>query len=384
MKIVHLCLSCFYIDGYGYQENQLPAQHVKDGHEVTIIASTESFDAERKPCYLEPADYMGSDGARVIRLPYRAGLPAALARKVRAYPGVRRWLDALQPDVILFHGMCAWELLTVARYARAHPSVQLYVDCHEDFNNSARGWVSRQLLHASFYRPILLSALDVVRRVLCITVESIQFATDFYRVPRSQVELFPLAGHIHDDADYHARRHRIRQAHGVAEAEVVIVQSGKITANKLLPDALRAFVGTPSEHLRFWIVGTIVDDAESCEALIASDPRIRFLGWKSPQELEDVLCAADVFLQPSGQTATTQTSMCCRCALVVSDVPSHRALFVNNGFLINSQTSLSDALRALASAPQQVEEMKQRSLAFARQNLDYTELARRLAPPASH
>ena len=68
--------------------------------------------------------------------------------------------------------------------------------------------------------------------------------------------------------------------------------------------------------------------------------------------------------------------------LVVSDVPSHRALFVNNGFLINSQTSLSDALRALARAPQQVEEMKQRSLAFARQNLDYTELARRLAPPA--
>ena len=179
--------------------------------------------------------------------------------------------DALQPDVILpWH--VRLELLTVARYARAHPDVQLYVDCHEDFNNSARGWASWQLLHASFYRPFC-SARSTWCGVLCITVESIQFATDFYRVPCSQVDLFPLAGHIHDDADYHARRHGIRQAHGVAEAESRHRNRAKITANKLLPDALRAFVGTPSEHLRFWIVGTIVDDAESCEALIASDPR---------------------------------------------------------------------------------------------------------------
>jgi 1,2-diacylglycerol 3-alpha-glucosyltransferase len=86
MKIVHFCLSCFYIDGYGYQENQLPARHVKDGHEVTIIASTESFNDQREPCYLKPGEYMGTDGARVIRLPYIGGIPAAMARKVRAYP----------------------------------------------------------------------------------------------------------------------------------------------------------------------------------------------------------------------------------------------------------------------------------------------------------
>ena len=384
MKIVHLCLSCFYIDGYGYQENRLPAQHVKDGHEVTIIASTESFDQDRKPCYLQPGDYMGTDGARVIRLPYRAGLPAALARKARAYPGVEQLLQQLQPDVILFHGMCAWELLTVARYVRQHPGVTLYVDCHEDFNNSARGWLSRQVLHGSFYRPILRSALDVIRQVLCITVESIQFATQFYGVPQAQVELFPLAGHIHDDADYESRRDATRRAHGVTADEVVIVQSGKITANKLLPDALRAFIATPSTRLRLWIVGQIVDDAEECEALIASDPRIQFLGWKSPEALEDVLCAADVFLQPAGQTATTQMSMCCRCALLVSDVPSHRALFVDNGYLINEQTTLPASLLAIAREPEALTSMKQRSLTFARQHLDYTQLARRIAAPATH
>ena len=93
---------------------------------------------------------------------------------------------------------------------------------------------------------------------------------------------------------------------------------------------------------------------------------------------------ADVFLQPAGQTATTQMSMCCRCALLVSDVPSHRALFVDNGYLINEQTTLPASLLAIAREPEALTSMKQRSLTFARQHLDYTQLARRIAAPATH
>lgn len=378
MKIVHFCLSCFYIDGYGYQENKLPAQHVKDGHDVTIIASTESFDAQRQPCYLEPGDYMGTDGARVIRLPYRGWMPAKLARKVRAYPGVRRLLEELQPDAILFHGMCAWELRTVAQYTREHPGVRLYVDCHEDFNNSALNWISKHLLHEAFYRAILLGALDVVKKVLCVTVESIAFARDFYRVPPDRVSLFPLGGHVDEDATYTNRRAAARLRFAAAPEDVVIVQSGKITASKLLPQALRSFIGTPSPRLKFWIVGQIVDDEAECMELIASDPRIHFLGWKSANELEDILCGADIYLQPWGQTATTQMSMCCRCAIVVEDLESHRALLHENGFLINDRNPLSAILLNIDNNLSQVERMKTNSYEFARANLDYAQLAKRI------
>ena len=39
MKVVHLCLACFYPDGYSYQENMLPQYHKMLGMEVAIIAS---------------------------------------------------------------------------------------------------------------------------------------------------------------------------------------------------------------------------------------------------------------------------------------------------------------------------------------------------------
>ena len=43
MKILHLCLANFYVDEFNYQENILPRINKLDGHEVYILASTETF-----------------------------------------------------------------------------------------------------------------------------------------------------------------------------------------------------------------------------------------------------------------------------------------------------------------------------------------------------
>ena len=67
MKILHLCLSCFYIDGFSYQENELARQNNLDGHDVLVIASTENYDANGRLVYGEPREYIGSDGVPVVR-----------------------------------------------------------------------------------------------------------------------------------------------------------------------------------------------------------------------------------------------------------------------------------------------------------------------------
>lgn len=380
MKIVHLCLSNFYIDGYAYQENQLVAQHVADGHEVTVIASTESFGADKKPCYLTPGDYMGTDQARVIRLPYRRGLPQRVAAKIRAFPRVMELLESLQPDVILFHGLCGWELNTVVRYKRNHPTIRLYADCHEDFNNSARTWASKWLLHYVFYRPILKRCLPEIDKVLCVTVESISFSRDFYGVDESLLELYPLGGKVFDDDEYTATRESTRALKQWDERTMVFVQSGKLDRAKRLTDSLRAFTALPGAHLRFAIAGHIMSDVEDeVRPLIAADARIQELGWIEPMQLRALLCAADVYVQPGSQSATMQMSLCCRCPVVLDDVPSHRVLFNGNGFLVRDAADLTQALATLAKTPsQQLNCMSARSAAIAAQLLDYRQLARRL------
>ena len=380
MKIVHLCLSCFYIDGYAYQENQLVAQHVSDGHEVTVIASTESFDANKNPCYLESGDYIGTDNARVIRLPYRSELPHRIAAKIRTYPGVNELLDSLQPDVIFFHGLCSWELNTAALYKRRHPTTRLYADCHEDFNNSARTWASKWLLHYVYYRNILKYCLPQIDKVLCVTVESIAFARDFYGVNESLLELYPLGGKVFVDDEYAAIRESTRATNGWDESMTVFVQSGKIDRAKRLADSLRAFISLPGAHLRFVIAGQIMLDVEDeVRPLITADVRIQELGWIQPIKLQSLLCAADVYVQPGSQSATMQMSLCCRCLIVLDDVPSHQVFFDGNGFLVRDIAGLAQALTKLAETPrQQLKSMSERSAAIAAQLLDYRQLARRV------
>jgi 1,2-diacylglycerol 3-alpha-glucosyltransferase len=379
MKIVHCCLSNFYIDGYSYQENELVAQNVKDGHDVTVIASTETFGSDRRLAYLEPGEYLGTDGAKVVRLPYRRFLPQVVMRKLRFHLKVWDLLTSLQPDVILFHGTCGWELKTVARFKKLNPDVRLYVDSHEDFHNSAKSWASKWLLHYGYYRVILRKNLKWIEKILCVNMSAISFVNEFYGVPIDKIEFFPLGGLTLDDREYSETRTGARGRYGVSAEQILFVQTGKIDRTKRLLESLGAFTRIEDSRFRFLVAGHLQDDiAEDVQALVRKDDRIRFLGWKTPDELRDLLCAADVYVQPGTQSATMQMSLCCRCAVILDDVPSHKPFMNDNGWLVGRDISLDDAFHLAADSADRLPLMSGNSAAVALRLLDYKSLAARL------
>lgn len=380
-----MCLSCFYIDGYAYQENELVRQHVLDGHDVVVIASTEMYGNDRRLTYVQPRVYLGGEGARVIRLRYRRGLPHAIMRKLRMHPGVYELLEREAPDVILFHGLCGWELLTVAHYKRAHERVRVFVDSHEDSVNSARSFLSRTLLHRSYYRPIIARALTVFNEVLCVSVDTMSFVRDTYGVRPEMLEFFPLGGTILEDHNYERNRNCTRAEFGIGSSDILIVQAGKLDKRKKLLESIHAFSQTAGSHLRLIVAGHI-EPAMRSQALerIDADQRIQFVGWRSAEQLRDLLCAADVYLQPGTQSATMQMSVCLRCAVIVDDVPSHGPFVNGNGWLVSNAERLTDVFRSIERAPQMLPAMREKSLAIARELLDYRKLAARVYERVAH
>lgn len=377
MKVLHICLSCFYIDGSGYQENFLVRQHVQDGHEVLVIASTEIFDGAGGLSYSEPGRYEGGDGAPVIRLPYTRWLPHRIARKLRFHPDLYRHIAEFKPDTILFHGCAGAELVTVASYVSDHPEVAFYVDSHEDFNNSARSFVSRKLLHGIFYRNRLQRALPRIRKILCISTESIDFVNQVYGVARDRLEFYPLGGFVLSNENMETRRAIARRALGVRDGEFVVLQSGKMTPRKKLSDSLKAFSSSQDPTLRFFIVGMIVDDIkDEIHALIVADDRVSFLGWKSTEELTDLLCAADVYLQPGTQSATMQHALCCGCPVIIDDVPAHEPYASSGAIMLNERVSISDALGIVQQRAR--EDSRHQATQFAQRMLDYGILSNRI------
>lgn len=379
MKIVHACLSCFYIDGYAYQENELVRQHVIDGHDVTVIASTENFDANRRLTYVQPSTYMGKDGAKVIRLPYRKLLPQKLMRKLRLHSGVLPLLREIDPDVILFHGLCGFELNAVSKYKREKPSVKLYVDSHEDHNNSARTFVSKHVLHKLYYGSIIRNCKKYFDKILCVSLETMDFVGAMYDIPRQELEFYPLGGRVFDDAEYQARRERGRRTAGIEEGQTMLLQSGKMGARKKVLESLCAFSRTEGDNMRFVLAGSFDGKLrEKAEALIDADKRISFLGWKSPEELSDLLCAADVYVQPGTQSATMQMSLCARCPVVLEDVPSHAPFVDGNGWLLKDTNDLPAVFRGISENSSALAPMAAGSLEIALRLLDYRTLAARV------
>lgn len=303
-------------------------------------------------------------------------------KKIRTYPGVYQKLCEFRPDVIIFHGACAWELLTVVRYRRKTPSVKLYVDSHEDFNNSARSFISKNILHRFFYRPIFLKSVPYVEKVLCISVETMDFIRGFYGCPSDKMEYFPLGGIIFDDATYAGNRLHARQNYGIQPDTLVFLQAGKFDRKKKLVEALDAFRKLPrAGKSQYLIAGVLQDDVRAdVEALLTKDNRISFVGWKSTDELMQLLCATDVYVQPGSQSATLQNSICCRCVVIVDDVPSHYPFVKGNGWMVHGTEALVQAFNAAIQTFQagRFDEMRAKSLRTARQMLDYKKMAQRL------
>jgi 1,2-diacylglycerol 3-alpha-glucosyltransferase len=379
MRVAHLCLSNWYVPGFAYQENELVKQHVRQGHDVLIIASTEVMTKNGKLEYLPAARHRQTDGVEVIRLPYRFW-PFKLARKLRAHKHVYDLLQTFKPDSILFHGAAGYEIITVARYAHDNPQVLFYVDSHEDKYNSALNFFSREVLHKIYYRYCLSKALPQIRKLLCYSTESIEFVKDNYGVPANRAELFPLGGNIPDDADYFQMRNRRRSACGFTDQNIVFIQSGKLTRSKKILETLTAFRSLSNADARLIIAGSLDGEIErTVMKQIVDMPNVKFFGWQSPESLQELLCASDVYVQPGTQSVTMQNSMCCRCAQIIADVPAHRAYFNKNGWLVRNQEELYGAFMAASS--QDISDMKLRSYQTALEMLDYKKLANRVLKP---
>ena len=377
MRILHCCLSCFYIDGFAYQENRLVQEHVNAGHDVLVLASTEVFSDQGRLEYVEPRSYAGTDGAPVIRLPYVKVISDWASRKVRAYKGLFAEIDKFNPDIIMFHGLVGFALWTVARYARQNPTVKLIADSHEDFNNSRQSFAAR-VIYSCFYVPIIKASLKEIQKIYFITKETKDFCRKVYGLPEEKLEYLPLGGTVLDREAYDGIRRQVREQLGLEQSDLMILQTGKFDRSKRLLDSINEFLSLGADSAKFIIAGTIIDDAIEIEKLILDNTNVIGLGWVNSRELKNLMVASDIYLQPGTQSASMQEAVCSSCALVLYEYDSHVELNAGNMSFINEEVGIALQLRFLIDNVDRVNDMKYKSLAFAKENLDYAFLAEKV------
>lgn len=380
MKILHLCLSCFYIDNYTYQENILPRINHEDGHDVRILASTETYVDNAHLGYVEPAEYVTEYGVPIKRLPYVKAGNGFVTHKFRAYPHLYEEIAAFAPDVIFSHDLSYWSVLDVIRYKKAHPAVKLYADTHTAYNNSGTNWLSLHILHRGLYRYLTKKAFPYLEKYFYISDECREFSHEVYDIPNEKMEFYPLGGTLLSDEEYAAVRAKRRTELGLAENDRLYIHSGKLDALKRSDELFRAFSAVDDPHAVLAVIGSIPKEREAVLLpLIEADERIRYLGWRTGEELQEYLCAADLYCQPGSQSATMQNAVCRYCPVMLYPHPAHTADYDRGEVIwIKTQADMEMVFRSLAADPAQLKPLRENAEKLARELLDYRRLAARL------
>lgn len=380
MKILHLCLACFYIDGYNYQENVLPRINKEDGHDVRIIASTETYIDNQTLGYVEPSEYVTEYGVPIKRLPHVKIGTGFTTVKIRKYPNLYEEIAAFAPDVIMSHSLSYWSVLDVVRYKKEHPAVKFYADTHTAAYNSGKNWISMHLLHRGLYRWVIQKALPYLDKYFYIGASERDFSKENYGVPAELMEYFPLGGNLPKEEIYQKNRAERRKELCLGEDELLLLHSGKLDALKRTEDLLKAFAAVSQLKAKLVVIGSIPENmTATLLPLMEADKRVVYLGWKSAPELLEYLCACDLYCQPGSVSATMQNAVCCGSPVMAyPHLPYTEDLDYGNILWVKTQEDMADAFRSLAEGDTDLAVLRNGSDKCARELLDYRALAARL------
>lgn len=378
MNIMHVCLSSHYTEGMTYQDNQLPDQNASDGHSVVVVSDCYQYEGG-KLVKVSEEDRILSSGVRLIRLEYDCIVNDTISSKFRKVSRLYDLLVRESPDVILFHGVAGWEMLSVARYKRAYPHTKLYIDSHEDFHNSGTFWVSRFFQYQVFNRFLVSSVKSAVDKFLYLSYESRDFLRQMYGLSDDEMEFYPLGGNVIPKEEKLQYSTMVRARHKFSDDDVLIVHSGKLDAAKKTADLIAAFIRADRPNLKLLIIGSIPDSQKDILIpLFNKSSNIYFLGWKTGDELVAYLCAADLYFQPGTQSATMQNAICCGTPVALYPYASHRPYIRGNGYFVSSCDDYVRVFEALKNDKKDLASMSDKSYSLAYELLDYKVLAGRL------
>lgn len=299
MRILHCCLACFYIDNYSYQENILPRYHKLMGHEVKIVASTESFDKNGLITYIEPKRYTNEDGIEVVRLPYVKYLPDKVVKKLRRYKGLWEELLDFEPEFIFIHDIQFLDIDIIRKYAKTH-EVKIVADCHADFSNSARNFISKYILHGLIYKHCAQLIEPYVTKFYGVLPARVDFLKNVYKLPAKKVDLLVMGSEDvkAEEAMNPERISRNRVKYGVAPSDFVIVFGGKIDKHKTQVLMLMDAVNTMEDkNVKLLVFGSIIPDLKKAVEDRCSD-RVKYIGWATSDQSYDYFGMADVVCFP--------------------------------------------------------------------------------------
>lgn len=305
MKIVHVIIAAVYKEGYGYQENILPAKHVELGLDTYVVSFDRNYPGGR--------EYINDDGVKVNLLPINfprissLRYVSALIRKTR---GLYAFLDIITPDVIFIHGLQAVDSLTVYKWCKKHPTVKLYIDQHADYYNTPITKLSTRIYYKTVFGYIARKLSRYAIKFWGVTPWRVDYLQKVYGVNPEKTDLLVMGGDekLVDWGNRIDIRRHIRLKYGIPDDVFLVVSGGKIDRAKNIHLLIEAISKLKDRNVFLLVFGSLTEDMRDyCTPLFKDN--IKYVGWLDSKEVYPYFLASDLAVFPGTHSVLWEQAM---------------------------------------------------------------------------
>lgn len=353
MNIVNICVNSPYTDGFLYQENLLPKYQKQIGNNVTVIACDYEYSESGEIRKSRQREFTDNNGVKVRRI------SASGKGRFKRFKSLYTEIGKANPDIIFCHMFQFLDLRKVIKYKKLHPDIKLYIDSHADFYNSARGLLSRKILHGIIWKNLAKKALPYTEKFYGVTPGRVDFLIRVYGVPNEKTELLPLCADddlVQKMSDSNIRE-SVRKEFGISEGHTLLVTGGKIDRNK--PQTLnlmRAVNKLNDKSIKLIVFGS-VDKKFGSEFFSLLSDSVLYAGWKTGEEIYSIFAAADLAVFPGLHSVLWEQAVGMGKPCVFKRIPGFEHIDLGGNCMFFDDDSTDEYIKVISRAVKNINKM---------------------------
>lgn len=331
MKIVNICISAPYIEGFAYQENILTDYFLDAGLETSIIGSniipTNICSKKIK------AGIYNDNGKKIIRINcFKISNDFVIPFKLY------KQLNNEKPNVIFHHNLNCTSLLICTIYRIIHPEIILLVDNHVDLINCNKNILWNLFYYKTLVRFTAKFSSLFVKKFYGVTYSRCDFLYDVYGVNRSKIDFLPIGADVNIADSILDNKLEIRNRYNIPLEAFVFVSGGKMGKDKGTDNLIKAINTIQSYRSDIFLVlfGSFND--KETENLAKESKKVIYMGWCDHKISLSILKLADVAVWTIHHTTLIEDAISVNIPLLIRKTRTTEHLIDGNGiFLITSE-----------------------------------------------
>ena len=354
--------------------------HRQDGHEVFLIANEWTFDSRGKRTKTAENDYVNEDGVCVIRIKSASGI---IGESLRIYPRFEFIVKELHPDVLFVHGCQFWSLRSIIPYLEENKNIKVYIDNHADYSNSAKSWISKNILHGLIWRKCAQRIEPYTVKFYGVLPARVDFLKEMYGLPSEKCELLLMGADDEwiKEAASDEQKKRLRSACKFDDDDFIIVTGGKI--NTYRPETLQlmeAVAESIEPKIKLIVFGNVDSSLKDRFDEICKSPKIRYVGWKKAKDTYKYMAAANLVVFPGLHSVMWEQAVALGVPCIFRDIEGyHHVDLGGNALFVKDVTTkgLIEAIESVYLNPVAYERMKSVACKRGLNEFSYSKIARK-------